>query len=74
VLNFNHLRLSRFLISDSFRLSQVRHRFYLSGLFLNFRNVWKIGASGDYLKFIACADANSEARPTLMIFIPGKLV
>jgi hypothetical protein len=79
VLNFNHLRLSRFLISDSFRLSQVRHRFYLSGLFLNFRNVWnivvpKIGASDDYLKFIARADANSEARPTLMIFIPGKLV
>jgi hypothetical protein len=52
----------------------VRHRFYfyLSGLFLNFRDVRnfvvpKIGAFGDYLKFIARANTNSEARPTLMI-------
>jgi hypothetical protein len=46
--------------------------FYLSGLFLNFHDVRniivpKIGASGDYLKFIARANTNSEARPTLMI-------
>jgi hypothetical protein len=27
----------------------------------------KIGASGDYLKFIARANMNSEARPTQMI-------
>jgi hypothetical protein len=58
---------------------QVRRHFYLSGLFLNFRDVrnvvvQKIDASGDYLKFIACANTNSEARPTLTIFIPGKLI
>ena len=46
--------------------------FYLSGLFLNFRDVRnivvpKIGASGDYLKFIARANPNSEARPIRMI-------
>jgi hypothetical protein len=50
-----------------FRLSRVRHRFYLSGFFLNFRDVRnivfpKIGASGEYLKFIARANTNSEAR------------
>jgi hypothetical protein len=55
-----------------FRLSRVRHRFYLSGLFLNFRDVRnivvpKIDVSDDYLKFIARANANSEARPTRMI-------
>jgi hypothetical protein len=66
--NFNHLRLSR-----------VRHHFYLSGLVLNFRDVRnivvrKIGASDDYLKFIARANTNSEARLTRMIFIPGKLI
>jgi hypothetical protein len=60
------------LISHLFRLSRVRHHFYLSGLFLNFRAVWnifvlKIGASGDYLKFIARANTNSEARLTRMI-------
>jgi hypothetical protein len=64
-----------------FRLSRVRRRFYfyLSGLFRNFRVVRKIvvpkiGASGDYLKTIARANTNSEARLTRMIFIPGKLV
>jgi hypothetical protein len=55
-----------------FRLSRVRHRLYLSGLFLNFRDVRnivvpKIGASGDYLKLIARTNTNSEARPTRMI-------
>jgi hypothetical protein len=60
------------LIEHMFRLLRVRHRLYLSGLVLNFRGVRnivvpKIGASGDYLKFIARANKNSEARPTLMI-------
>jgi hypothetical protein len=46
--------------------------FYISGLFLNFHDVQnivvpKIGASGDYLKFIAHANTNSGARPTLTI-------
>jgi hypothetical protein len=52
----------------------VRRRFYfyLSGLFQNFRDVRnivipKIGASGDYLKFIARANTNSEARLIRMI-------
>jgi hypothetical protein len=66
------------LISHLFRLSRVRYRFYLFGLFQNFRGVRnivvpKIGASGEYLKFIARANTNSKARPTRMIFIPGKL-
>jgi hypothetical protein len=46
-------------------MSRVRHRFYLylSGLFLNFRDVRnivvpKIGESGNYLKFIARAKTN----------------
>jgi hypothetical protein len=67
------------LISHLFHLSRVRHRFYLSGLFLNFRDVRnivvpKIGASGDYLKFIARANPNSEAQPTLMILSPNKFI
>jgi hypothetical protein len=46
-----------------FRLSRVRHHFYLSGLFLNFRDVRniivpKIGESDDYLKFIDRAMTN----------------
>jgi hypothetical protein len=52
----------------------VRHRFYFHqfGLVLNFRDVRnkvipKIGASSDYLKFIARANPNSEARPIRMI-------
>jgi hypothetical protein len=52
----------------------MRHRFYfyLSGLFRNFRDVRnivipKIGASGEYLKFIARANTNSEVRLTQMI-------
>jgi hypothetical protein len=62
-----------------FRLSRVRHRFYLSGLFLNFRDVRnivvpKIGASGDYLRFVARTNTDSEARPTRMVFIMGKLI
>jgi hypothetical protein len=53
-------------------VSRVRHRFYLSGLVLNFHDVrnivvLKIGASYDYLKFIARANTNSEALPALMI-------
>jgi hypothetical protein len=41
-------------------------KFYLSGLFLNFRDVQnivvpKIGAFGDYLKLIARANTNSKA-------------
>jgi hypothetical protein len=62
------------LISHLFCLSRVRHRFYfyLSGLFLNFcdvRNivVLKICASDDYLKCIARANMNSEARSILTI-------
>jgi hypothetical protein len=51
---------------------RVQQRFYLFVLFLNFcdvRNiaVSKIGVSGDYLKFIARTNPNSEARPALMI-------
>jgi hypothetical protein len=67
--NFNH-----------FHLSRVRHRFYfyLSGLVLNFcdvRNIVvpKIGASSGYLKYIARANTNLEARPTWMIYIPNRL-
>jgi hypothetical protein len=53
----------------SVRLSRDRHHLYLSGLFQNFRVarnilVPKIGTSSDYLKLIARANANSEARPT----------
>jgi hypothetical protein len=45
---------------------RVRQRFYLFVLFLNFRDVRniavsKIGASGDYLKFITRMNPNSEA-------------
>jgi hypothetical protein len=59
------------------RLSRVRHHFHLFGLFQNFCDVWnivvpKIGMLDDYLKFIVCANTNSEARLTRMIFIPGK--
>jgi hypothetical protein len=55
-----------------FCLSRVRHRFYLSELFLNFRDVQnivvpKIGAFVEYLKFIARVNTNSEAQPALMI-------
>jgi hypothetical protein len=51
---------------------------FLSGLFLNVREIRnlvvpKIGAPGDYLKFIASANTNLEPRPTLTIFIPNKL-
>jgi hypothetical protein len=74
MLNFNY-SLYRDFISHLFRLSRVRHRFfyfYLSGLVLNFRAVRnivvpKIGASGDYLKFIARVNTNSEVRSTRMI-------
>jgi hypothetical protein len=59
----------------------VRHRFYfhLSGFVLNFRDIRnlvvpKIGASGGYLKFVACANTNSEARTTWTIFILNKLI
>jgi hypothetical protein len=57
------------LVVHLFQLSRVIHHFYLSGLVLNFcdvRNIVipKIGASGDYLKFIARANMNSEDRPT----------
>jgi hypothetical protein len=59
-------------MSHLFRLSRVQHHFYLSGLILNFLDVWnivvpKIGASGDYLKFIARVNTNSEARPSRML-------
>jgi hypothetical protein len=62
-----------------FRWSRVRHRFYLSGLFLNFRDVRnivipKIGAFGDYLKFIALANTNSEARSILTILSRANYV
>jgi hypothetical protein len=67
MLNFKHLHRSRFL----YRIGVVCREcdvvyFYLSGLFRNFRNVRnivvpKIGASDDYLKFIARANTNSEA-------------
>jgi hypothetical protein len=60
----------------------VRRRFYfyLSRPFRNFRVVRnivvpKIGASDDYLKFIARVDTKSEARSIRMIFfIRSKLV
>jgi hypothetical protein len=62
------------LISHLFRLSRVRRRFYfyLFGFFLNFcavRNIFvlKIGATGEYLKFIARANTNSEVRLIQMI-------
>jgi hypothetical protein len=61
------MHLALFLKAGCDRLSQVRHHFfYLSGLFRNFCVVRKIvvpkiGASGDYLKFIARANTNSEA-------------
>jgi hypothetical protein len=65
------------LISHLFHLSRVRHRLYLSELFLNFcdvRNiaVSKIGASGDYLKFIARANTNSEIQPSSPISSQAK--
>jgi hypothetical protein len=81
MLNFKSSSSNTILISRLFCLSRVRQHFYFdpSGLLLSFRNtrnivVLKIGASGDYLKFIARANTNSEARPTRIIFIPGKLV
>jgi hypothetical protein len=62
-------------------LSQARHHFYfyLFGPFLSFRAVQnifvlKIGASGDYLKYIARANTNSEARLTRVIFISDQLI
>jgi hypothetical protein len=62
------------LISHLFHLLRVRHRFYfyLFELFLNFchvRNIVvpKIGASRDYLKFIAPANTNLEPRSILTI-------
>jgi hypothetical protein len=55
-------------------LSRVRHHFYFYylGSSKNFRDdrnivIPKIGASDDYLKFVARANTNSEARHTLMI-------
>jgi hypothetical protein len=67
------------LISHLFRLSRVQHRFYLSGLFLNFRDVrnivvLKISVSSDYLKFIARANTNLEARSIFAIYVPNKLI
>jgi hypothetical protein len=52
---------------------------YLSGLFRNFRGVRniavsKIGASGDYLKFTARANTNSEVRTHPDDFIPDNLI
>jgi hypothetical protein len=66
------------LISHLFCLSRVRHHFYLSGLVLNFRDVRnivvpKIGVPSDYLKFIARANTNSEARPPFTLLSPNKL-
>jgi hypothetical protein len=60
-------------------MSATLFYFYLSGLFLNFRTVrniiiLKIGAFGEYLKFIACVNTNSEVRLTRMIFTPEKLI
>jgi hypothetical protein len=57
------------LISDLFGPSRVRYHFYLSGFFLNFRDVRnivipKIGAPGDYLNSSPARIRNSEARPT----------
>jgi hypothetical protein len=79
MLNFKLFSPIAILISHLFHLSRVRYRFYLSGLFLNFRDVRnlvvpKIGASDDYLKFIARTNTKSEARSILTNFIPGKLV
>jgi hypothetical protein len=58
----------------------VRRHFYfhLFGLFQNFRDVrdivvLKIGASGDYLKFIARANVNSEVRTTWTNFYPEQI-
>jgi hypothetical protein len=62
-------------------VSRVRHGFYfyLSGFFLNFRDVRnivvpKIGASGDYLKYIARANTNLEARSTSAIRVLNKFI
>jgi hypothetical protein len=70
--NFKSSSSSTIFISHLFCLSRVRHRFYSSGLFLNFRDVRnivvsKIGASDVYFKYIARANTNSEARPIEMI-------
>jgi hypothetical protein len=61
MLNIKSSSSSTIFISHLFCLSRVRHRFYLSGLFLNFRDVRnivvpKIGESDDYLKSIARAN------------------
>jgi hypothetical protein len=79
MLNFNHLRLSRFLYRICFVCLECDIVFIYFGLFLNFRDdrnivVPKIGVFGDYLKFIAHANTNSEARITWTIFIPNKLI
>jgi hypothetical protein len=73
-IKYQSSSLIAILISHLFRLSRVRHHFYfyLFVLFQNFHDVRnivvpKIGASGDYLKFIARANTNSEARLTRMI-------
>jgi hypothetical protein len=57
---------------------RLRFHFYLSRLFLNFRDVRnivvpKIGASGDYLKFITRANTNLGIESSLPIFIPNQL-
>jgi hypothetical protein len=59
----------------------VRHHFYfyLSGLFLNFRDVRnivvpKIGASGDYLNSSLARIRNLEARFTVVIRVPNKFI
>jgi hypothetical protein len=62
-----------------FRLSRVRHYFYLSGLIVNFcdvRNIVisKISASDDYFKLIALANMNLEAQSIVAIRVPNKFI
>jgi hypothetical protein len=63
-----------------FLLSRVQRRFYfyLSGLFLNFRDVQnlvvpKIGVSGDYLKYIARANTKFRSPTHSDDFYPEQI-
>jgi hypothetical protein len=69
------------LISRRFRRSRVRRHFYfyLSGLFLNFRDVrniivLKIGESGDYLKIHRSLKYEFRKFSTVLDFISNKCI
>jgi hypothetical protein len=66
------------LISHLFRLSQVRHRFYLSELFLNFHDVRnivvpKISVPGDYLKIHRSCEYEFRSPIHSDDFYPGQI-